>query len=71
MSIPSSLQPRFGRIPDAVRYSGIGRGKLYQYAAERPALFRKNGKAVLVDYAVLDELIASLPLAKLKARVRP
>jgi hypothetical protein len=64
----SNLTPRSGRIDDAVARSGIGRSKLYQYAAEHPGLFRKNCSAIIVDYAALDALIAALPIAKLKPR---
>ena len=61
---PPAFRPRAGSIPDAVRYSGIGRASLYKEAARRPGLFRKwngqNGKT-LVDFDILDSIINALP----------
>jgi hypothetical protein len=65
-AVAASTRPRFGRINTAVNYSGIGRSKLYNAAAANPGLFRKNGLATLVDFDVLDKLLDSLPLAKVK-----
>jgi hypothetical protein len=61
---------RFGKIPAAVSYSGISRPRLYQLAAAHPGLFRKNGKATLVDFDVLDQILDGLPVAKIKPVVR-
>ena len=60
-------RPRFGRIPTAVTYSGWGRSKLYNAAADHPELFRKHGTATLVDFDVLDRLLDKMPTAKIKA----
>jgi hypothetical protein len=34
--------------------------------AYTPSYFRKNGKAVIVDFDVLDRILDTLPLAKIK-----
>jgi hypothetical protein len=57
--------PRFGRIPDAKRRTGLSRGKLYEIAAENPGLFKKAGTATIVDLARLDRVIANLPEAEI------
>jgi|RhiMetdeSRZDD1v2_1073273.scaffolds.fasta_scaffold370813_2 hypothetical protein len=57
--------PRFGRIADAKRRTGLSRGKLYKIAAENPGLFRKAGAATLVDLHKLDRVIADLPEAEI------
>jgi hypothetical protein len=57
--------PRFGRIPDAKRRTGLSRGKLYEIAAENPGLFKKAGAATIVDLARLDRVIANLPEAEI------
>ena len=64
MNTPKTSQTirRFCPINEAVTYSGISRGKLYQYAAANPGLFRKNGSATLVDIRRLDELLDNLPV---------
>jgi hypothetical protein len=65
MSVPSTL-PRFGTIPRAVDYSGRSRSRLYQYAAKHEGLFRKDGKSTLVDFAILDRILDTLPAAQIK-----
>ena len=62
----TAARPRSGRISAAVAYSGIGRSSLYILAGKHRGLFRKNGSAVIVDFDVLDEVIATLPLADIK-----
>ena len=54
MSHTQAVRPRFGRIPTATQYAGIGRSKLYELAAEFEGLFRKSGNAVLVDFDKLE-----------------
>ena len=49
-----NIRPRWARIGGAVEYSGIGRSKLYEYAAAHPGLFRKDGKSVIVDLDLLN-----------------
>jgi hypothetical protein len=67
MSLESPAQrPRFGKIPAALAYSGLSRSRLYEWGAEHPGLFRKQGKASLIDFAILDQLLDALPPAKLK-----
>jgi hypothetical protein len=64
-------RPRFGKIPAALAYSGLGRTKLYELAGEHPGLFRKLGKSTLIDFALLDRILDDLPTAKVKPnRVR-
>ena len=64
----SRRRPRFGKIPVAVAYSGISRTLLYKLREATPSLFRKNGKATLVDFDILDELLNRLPVAERKQR---
>ena len=52
-------RPRFGKIPAAIAYSALGRNKLYELAAAHRGLFKKSGRATLVDFAVLDALPAA------------
>jgi hypothetical protein len=59
--------PRFGTIPSAVDYSGRSRSRLYQLAAKHKGLFRKDGKSTIVDFAILDQILDGLPVAKIKA----
>jgi hypothetical protein len=60
-------RPRFGPIPSALRYCGVSRSRLYQWARKNPQLIRKNGRASLVDLDILDRVLDELPLANLKA----
>ena len=67
VALPSrTARPRFGKIPTAMRYSGIGRSKLYELAANNPGLFRKSGFTTLVDFEVLDAILNNLPMAVIK-----
>jgi hypothetical protein len=59
-------QRRFGKISQAVEYSGVSRSRLYEWGAEHRGLFRKQGRSSLVDYTILDQILNSLPAAKLK-----
>jgi hypothetical protein len=52
---------RFGPIPKALHYAGIGKSKLYDKAKERPDLLKKWDKRTLVDFDVLDEILDGLP----------
>jgi hypothetical protein len=61
------LRPRFGKIPAALEYSGLSRSRLYEWGAEHPGLFRKQGRASLIDFTVLDRLLDTLPAAELKS----
>jgi hypothetical protein len=67
--VHSRRRPRFGKIPAAVAYSGVSRTVLYEMREDTPGLFRKNGKATLVDFDVLDELLDRLPIAERKTRI--
>jgi hypothetical protein len=59
-------RPRFGNIARAVAYSGRSRSRLYQLAAKHEGLFRKDQKSTLVDFAILDQILDKLPVAKIK-----
>jgi hypothetical protein len=61
------LRPRFGRIPEAVEYSGVCRARIYEWARLHPGLFRKNGSATIVDFNKLDAILDELPNADLKS----
>jgi hypothetical protein len=65
------IRPRFGRIATAETYAGIGRSKLYEMAARTPGLFRKNDRATIVDFDVLDDVLDALPYAEVKAPHKP
>jgi hypothetical protein len=56
----------FGTIEAARQRSGLSRSGLYKKAEEYRGLFRKNGRSVLVDFAVLDRILGELPVAKTK-----
>ena len=57
---------RFGRIDQALAYAGVSRSRLYEWGREHPKLMRKNGRASIVDFRVLDEILDALPVAALK-----
>jgi hypothetical protein len=63
---PSTNEPIAVRIPEAVRVSGFSRSTLYLMAARGEIVFRKCGKAVLVDYASLKAAALSLPTATIR-----
>jgi hypothetical protein len=65
-AVAAFVRPRFGRIPAAVNYSGHGRSRLYELAAEIPGLFRKSGAATVVDFDILDRALDEMPIAKIK-----
>ena len=69
LEIPTqrNWRPRFGRIAEAMAYAAVSRSRLYEWARERPDLFRKNGSATIADFDVLDEILDALPVAELKA----
>jgi hypothetical protein len=59
------MHARFGRIPDAVRRSGLSRSKLYEMAAHHSGLFRKADAVTIVDLELLDRILADLPAANI------
>lgn len=71
-TLPSDQEglPRFGRIKDAERRSGLSRAFLYKIAPEHPGLFKKCGAATIVDLGMLDEVMAALPPAEITPRKR-
>jgi hypothetical protein len=56
---------RWGRISEAVAYSGLSRASLYKLAIEHPGLFKKHGSATIVDFSVIDRILEAAPTAKL------
>jgi hypothetical protein len=56
---------RWGRIPQAVDYSGLSRTSLYKLAGIHRGLFRKHGVATVVDFQMLDAILEAAPTAKL------
>jgi len=63
MSALEQRQRRFGRIPEALSYSGLSRARFYEWVREHPDLIRKNGRASLVDFNLFDQLLDALPTA--------
>jgi hypothetical protein len=54
------------RLPEATRISGFSRSDLYRRAARGEIIFRKCGKAVIVDYATLKAAYEDLPVADIR-----
>jgi hypothetical protein len=68
MSIPSTgRRKRWGRIPEATDYSGLSRSSLYKLATLHRGLFKKHGKATIVDFHVLDRIPEAAPAAEINA----
>jgi hypothetical protein len=66
MSVTSAVRPRFGNIERAADYSARSRATLYIWAAKHPGLFRKSGRSTIVDFAILDGILDTLPVAQIK-----
>jgi hypothetical protein len=60
----SGAEKRFGRIREATVHSGLSRSSLYKLAAAYPGLFRKHGSATIVDFQMLNEILAATPVAE-------
>jgi hypothetical protein len=60
---------RWGRIRDAVDYSGLSRTSLYNLAVVHPGLFKKHGSATIVDFRILDKILEAAPAAELSIAV--
>jgi hypothetical protein len=56
---------RWGRISDAVNYSGLSRTSLYNLAATHRGLFKKHGSATIVDFQILNEILEAAPAAEI------
>ena len=61
----SSNLPVMGRIKTARDLYGVSRSWLYREAAKHPSLMRKCGRSTLVDFTVLREILAGLPVARI------
>ena len=55
MSNTDTIKPRWGRTPQAEKYSGLKRGKLYEIAAKHPGLLKKADAASIWNLDYLDE----------------
>ena len=53
-------------LPEAVKFSGLGRTRLYALAAEGRISFKKCGKRTLIIADDLKRLIAELPDAPIR-----
>jgi hypothetical protein len=69
LPLPQGL-PRFGRIADGMRRSGLSRAALYNLAGDHPGLFLKCGHATILNLEMLDEIMAALPPAVITPRKR-
>ena len=56
---------RWANLPNAVAYSDRSKSTLYIMAKQHPGLFRKQGRATLVDLRLLDQILSDLPPAEL------
>jgi hypothetical protein len=56
---------RWASVPNAVSYSDRSKSTLYIMAKQHPGLFRKHGRATLVDLVKLDQILSELPPADL------
>lgn len=59
------IRPNWGSIQTARVKSGRSRSWLYRTAAANPGLFRKAGRATIVDLRKLDEIMEALPVAEI------
>jgi hypothetical protein len=55
----------WGTIPTARVFSGRSRSWLYRAAAVNPGLFRKAGRATVVNLRLLSAIMEALPLAEI------
>jgi hypothetical protein len=58
---------RFGSIPQACNYGGVGRSSLYALAGQHAGLFKKFGSKTLVNFGVYDQILDALPNAQIRA----
>ena len=56
---------RWASIPNAIAYSDRSKSTLYIMAKTHPGLFRKHGRATIVDLVMLDQILSDLPPADL------
>jgi hypothetical protein len=68
VSSPFSPRPRFGKIAAATAYSGRSKSRIYEWAGQYVGLIVKDGASSLVDFDRLDEILNTLPPAKIKPR---
>ncbi len=60
------MEPYALTIPEAVRFSGIARTRLYMLASEGKITLRKIGRRTIVRADDLKALIAELPPADIR-----
>jgi hypothetical protein len=61
-------QSRFGKIPK--KGGPVSREEIYELAAKHEGLLKKYGRATILDYDKLDEILAALPNAVIRGRTR-
>jgi hypothetical protein len=66
-SAATDVPTEYGKIPEVRRRFGIPRSRQYVLAARGDILFKKDGRATLVDFASVRRYLANLP----PARIRP
>jgi hypothetical protein len=64
----TDIAPKFGSISAATQKYGVGRSSMYLLSNENPDLIVKFGAKSLVDYGVMDRIMASLPRGLSKIR---
>lgn len=60
------MEPFALTVPEAVRFSGIARTRLYVLASEGKITLRKCGRRTLISTAELKALIDALPPAAIR-----
>jgi hypothetical protein len=60
-----SSSSRWGRPSQSKARSGVTRTKLYKIAKKHKGLLRKLDDATIVDFDMLDRILAELPPAEL------
>jgi hypothetical protein len=61
---------KFGSISKTEQTYDIGRSSIYELRREHPDLIVKFGAKSLVDFEVMDRIMASLPRGVSKIRIR-
>ena len=64
------VQPRFFRLPPAVKYSGINRTAMYDLLSSEKIKSHLIGGSRVIDRVSIDEYISSQPSKALNPRIR-
>ncbi len=65
------MEPYALTVPEAVRFSGIARTRLYMLASEGRLELKKCGRRTIVLADDLKRLLAELPAADIRPAPRP